>query len=33
MNEKELKKAIDEFRKTMMNKTIELLKKELRKEK
>jgi hypothetical protein len=32
MSEKELKKAIDEFIKIMMNKTIELLKKELRKE-
>jgi hypothetical protein len=31
MSEKELKKAIDELRKTMLNKIIELLKKELRK--
>jgi hypothetical protein len=29
MNEKELKKAIEEFTKTVMNKIIELLKKEL----
>jgi hypothetical protein len=31
MNEKELEKVIDEFRKTMVNKIIELLKKELKK--
>jgi hypothetical protein len=31
MSEKELKKAIEELRKTMLNKTIELLKKEIKK--